>query len=207
MVSEPASTGDHWDSAYQRGEQTLSWYEPTPVFSLQMIDAAGLQAPAGVIDIGGGSSRLVDVLLECGFADLTVLDVSAAALEDARGRLGAQAASVQWLVEDIRAWRPDRRYQVWHDRAVFHFHRGPADRDAYLTALDAGTGPGSVAVMATFAPDGPTHCSGLPVARYSPDQLADILGAQWDLLRAEREEHVTPAGVMQPFTWALFRRR
>jgi hypothetical protein len=145
-------------------------------------------------------------LIELGFEDLSVLDVSDAALVETQRRLAGHATKVQWLVQDIRNWLPHRTYGLWHDRAMFHFQANPVDRDAYLAALNAGTWPGSVAVFGTFAPDGPTSCSGLPVRRYSPEQLAETLGDQWLLESAEHEQHTTPAGTVQSFSWAVLRR-
>jgi len=205
-VTDPSTT-THWDGAYARGEQTLSWYAPSATVSVRLITAANVASNAAVIDIGGGTSRLVDALIERGFEDLSVLDLSDAALVETQRRLAADAPKVHWLVQDIRDWRPSQTYGLWHDRAVFHFQANHADRDAYLRALNAGTAPGSVAVFGTFAPDGPTQCSGLPVQRHSPEQIAETLGDQWQLESAEHEEHTTPAGTVQPFSWAVLRRK
>jgi predicted RNA methylase len=207
VVTDPSTTTVHWEGAYARGEQALSWYTPSAAVSLRLITAANVATSAAVIDIGGGTSRLVDALIERGVKDLSVLDVSDAALVETQRRLTGHATKVRWLVQDIRGWRPHRTYGLWHDRAVFHFQANHADRDAYLYALNTGTAPGSVAVFATFAPDGPTQCSGLPVRRYSPEQIAETLGDQWQLESAEHEEHTTPAGIVQPFSWALLRRK
>lgn len=206
-MTDPSTTTAHWDGAYARGEQTLSWYAPSAAGSVRLINAADVPSSAAVIDIGGGTCRLIDALIERGFEDLSVLDVSEAALVETQRRLAAHAAKVHWLVQDIRDWRPHQTYGLWHDRAVFHFQANHADRDAYLAALNAGTAPGSVAVFGTFAPDGPTSCSGLPVQRYSPEQLAVTLGDQWQLESAEDEQHTTPTGTVQSFSWAVLRRR
>jgi trans-aconitate methyltransferase len=171
-----------------------------------MFDAVGVGAGDGVVDVGGGASGLVDALLERGHADVSVLDVSADGLAAAQQRLGANARRVRWIVEDLRAWRPDRTWRVWHDRAVLHFFTTDADRQRYLQVLSAATEVGSLAVFATFAPDGPQQCSGLPVARYDAEQLAGLLGSTWRLLLDDREQHATPAGGTQSFTWAALRR-
>lgn len=197
----------HWDGAYAQGETTRSWFETEPVMSLRMIDAAGVDTTAGVVDIGGGTSRLVDHLLARGHDDLTVVDVSAAALGIAQDRLGDDAAKVQWVHADIREFSPVRVFDVWHDRAVLHFLTEDVDQRRYRDILDAATGPGAVAVFGCFAPDGPTHCSGLPVMRRDADDLAEFLGAEWALTARERELHTTPGGAVQPFTWATFVRR
>lgn len=197
---------DHWDRAYSEGERTRSWFESEPVGSLRMFQLAGVSPGDSVIDAGGGASMLVDALLERGFDDVTVLDISATGIQAAQRRLGPSAARVQWIVADLRDWRPSRTYQVWHDRAVLHFLTADADRQSYLETLTASTAAGAVAIFATFAPDGPHQCSGLPVARYSAHDLAALLGDRWTSVVDDREEHVTPAGAVQPFVWAVFRR-
>jgi trans-aconitate methyltransferase len=197
---------EHWDRAYGAGERTRSWFQPEPVVSLRMLRIAGATPADSVIDAGGGASTLVDALLERGFADLTVLDVSAAGIRAARNRLGPTAGRVQWVVADLLDWRPSRTYRVWHDRAVLHFLTAASDRQCYLDTLTASTAAGAVAVVATFAPDGPQQCSGLPVARYSAGDLAVLLGDRWAAVADDREQHVTPAGAVQPFVWMVFRR-
>lgn len=197
----------HWDGAYAQGEMTRSWFETEPVMSLRMIDVAGVDATAGVVDIGGGTSRLVDHLLARGHDDLTVVDVSAAALRIAQDRLGDDAAKVRWVHADIREFSPGRVFDVWHDRAVLHFLTGDVDQRRYRDILDAASRPGTVAVYGCFAPDGPTHCSGLPVMRRDPHDLAEFLGREWSMVARDRELHTTPSGAVQPFTWATFVRR
>ena len=198
-------TAEHWDSVYAQGEQTRSWFQQYPGASLRMLDAAGVNPDDSVIDIGGGASVLLDSLLERGHTDVTVLDVSAAALRIAQGRLGPNE-HVKWIVADLLTWNPPRTYAAWHDRAVFHFIVAERDKQRYLVTLNTATVPGSVAIFGCFAPDGPQSCSGLPVARYSTGDLVVTLGEDWTLVATEREEHHTPAGVVQPFTWAAFRR-
>ena len=201
------STVSHWDDTYAAGETTRSWFQQHPGMSLRMFDAAGVQADASVIDVGGGASSLAGALLERGFGDVTVLDISAAGMAYARQRLGARAEQVSWLVADVRTWAPERRYAVWHDRAVFHFLISAEDRAQYLDVLEHATEPDAVAVFGCFAPDGPQYCSGLPVARYGAQDLAGELGSRWTLIAQDREEHRTPAGATQPFTWAALRRQ
>jgi len=175
--------------------------------SLRMLGAAGVSAADAVIDMGGGASPLTRALLDRGFGDLTVLDISAAAIQHARDRLGPRADQVHWLTADILSWHPRRHYQAWHDRAAYHFLTLDEHRQQYLHTLDAATTPGAVAVFGCFAPDGPQHCSGLPVARYSAAQLARQIGAEWLLISQDREEHITPAGTIQPLTWVALRRQ
>jgi SAM-dependent methyltransferase len=199
-------TRKHWDSVYTtRAETAVSWYQPHSEMSLRLIRAAA-PPEAGVIDIGGGASTLVDDLLEDGYADLTVLDVSSAALAKAKTRLGEKSARVNWIVADITRWMPPRTWQLWHDRAVFHFLVEKPQQDAYIGALTSATVLGGTVIMATFAPDGPEKCSGLPVQRYSPALLAERLGPAFALIDQARETHVTPGGVQQRFAYAVLRR-
>ena len=200
-------TGDaaHWDDLYALGHETRSWHQQEAVMSLRMLDAAGVTAADSLLDVGGGASVLARDLLDRGFGDVTVLDISPAALGYARERLGPRAGAVHWLTQDLLSWRPARTWRVWHDRAVFHFLTAPADRDRYRRALADATRPGALAVLGCFAPDGPESCSGLPVARYSAVGLAAAFDG-WTLISADREEHRTPDGVVQPFTWAALRR-
>jgi ubiquinone/menaquinone biosynthesis C-methylase UbiE len=173
-----------------------------------MLDRVGIGPADSVIDVGGGSSPLAAALLARGHSDLTVLDVSIIGVQAAQQRLGAAADQVQWLVSDVRTWQPLRRYVLWHDRALFHFMITEQDREAYLQTLERATDPEhAFAIFATFAPDGPLQCSGLPVTRYGAADLAAALGVGWQQIDEGRESHTTPSGLVQPFTWAVFRRR
>jgi hypothetical protein len=206
-MADQAQAAAHWDAAYAQGNDTLSWFEEHPDMSLRMLGAAGVSAADARIDVGGGASPLAGALLDRGFGDLTVLDISAAAMQHARDRLGSRADQVHWLIADVLSWLPRRHYQAWHDRAVYHFLTLDEHRQQYLCTLDAATAPDAIAVFGCFAPDGPQRCSGLPVARYSPAQLARQVGAKWLLISQDREEHITPAGTIQPFTWVALRRQ
>ena len=206
-MTDQAAAAAHWDAAYAPGDDTRSWFENHPGMSLRMLGSAGVSAADALIDVGGGASPLTGVLLDRGFRDLTVLDISAAGLQHARYRLGSRADQVHWLTADVLSWHPQRRYQAWHDRAAFHFLTIDEHRQQYLHTLDTATTPDTIAVFGCFAPDGPQHCSGLPVARYSPAQLAHQVGARWLLISQDREEHLTPAGTIQPFTWIALRRQ
>jgi hypothetical protein len=197
----------HWDGAHSLGEHSRSWFQPHPELSLQMLDAAGVPAGDSLIDVGGGASPLAGALLGRGFKDVTVLDISATGMQYAQWRLGEKASQVQWIAADVLAWQPERRYQTWHDRAVFHFLTSGQDRHQYKHTLHAATTAGAVAIFGCFAPGGPQYCSGLPVSRYAPDDLARELGSQWTPVAQAREEHTTPDAVIQPFTWAAFRRQ
>ena len=206
-MADQAEAAAHWDGAYAQGDGTPSWSEKHPDMSHRMLDSAGVSAADALIDVGGGASPLTGVLLDRGFRDLTVLDISAAGMQHARDRLGSRADQVHWLTADVLSWRPRRHYQAWHDRVAFHFLTIDEHRQQYLHTLDTATTPDTIAVFGCFAPDGPQHCSGLPVARYSPAQLARQIGTKWLLISQDREEHITPAGTIQPFTWIALRRQ
>jgi SAM-dependent methyltransferase len=192
----------HWDEVYtRRGSEEVSWFQSEPTVSLELINALGIDRAAAVIDVGGGASTLVDHLLAAGFEDVSVLDVSDVALQVGRSRIGAPAARVAWLREDVLAWRPERRFGLWHDRAVFHFLTEARDRETYLETMWSAIKPGGGLVMATFADDGPEQCSGLPVRRYPAEELVALLGPRFAMAESRREFHMTPGGVVQLFTW------
>lgn len=198
---------EHWERVYAgKAETEVSWYQPHSERSLQSIRQASPDHSASVIDVGGGASRLVDDLLDDGFADIAVLDLSEAALAQSKARLGERAAKVAWIVADVTQWRPARTWAIWHDRAVFHFLTEPASQDAYVAALKAATTPGATVVLATFALDGPEKCSGLPVQRYSPVGLAARLGPGFALTAEAAETHLTPWGAQQKFSHAVLKR-
>ncbi len=197
----------HWEHIYAtKPADGVSWYQPHADQSLALIRGTGTPHSGAIIDVGGGASTLVDDLLANGYTDLTVLDLSAAALETARRRLASRAGLATWLEGDVTAVElPARRYDVWHDRAVFHFLTEEKDRRAYVTAVLRAVKPLGHVIIATFAADGPTHCSGLPVVRYSPDQLHAELGASFTLQHAAREAHHTPFGTVQQFVYCCCR--
>lgn len=194
----------HWESVYSsKGDLEVSWYEEVPELSLELI--GNLTGPEGtVVDIGGGASRLVDELLRRGHNHVTVLDLSAAALERARERVGD--AAVNWIAGDVTSWKPDRPFDVWHDRAAFHFLVDASDREKYVQVLKRATHIGSGVIIGTFATDGPEKCSGLPVVRYDADSQSATLGPDFELERSIRHEHVTPWGSVQRFHFGVLRR-
>lgn len=201
---------EHWDTVYtDRGEREVSWYTGTPTLSLELLNTAHAGPDLSLIDVGAGASRLVDAVLARGHTDVTALDVSEQGLAVARERLGPAAERVQWVVSDILAWQPERTFGVWHDRAVFHFLRDPDARAHYVALLGAALQDNGIAVIGTFAEDGPNACSGLPTARYSPGELLDALGGEsrWVELARRREHHTTPWGAHQPFSWLALQRR
>jgi|SRR5579864_921916 len=198
----------HWDNTHTtKADNQVSWYQPSPERSLAFIRSAAASRSAGIIDIGGGTSRLVDALLAGGYSDLTVLDISEVALDRTKARIGEAAAKVTWITADITQWQPQRTWDVWHDRAVFHFLTDRAAQDAYLAALKQGTVPGSAVIIATFALGGPERCSGLPVQRYSPTTLSARFGPDFVLYAEAGETHPTPFGTTQEFSYAALRRR
>jgi cyclopropane fatty-acyl-phospholipid synthase-like methyltransferase len=194
----------HWNSTYEdRGARGVSWYQAEPTISLELVEALGISHDAPVIDIGGGASSFARSLVERGFSDVTVLDISRTAL--AIGEKEHKAMSITKVEVDVLLWDPARGYGVWHDRATFHFLVAERDRVLYLRTLDAALAPGGTAIIATFARDAQPTCSGLPVARYSEEDLTDLLGPSFEVLATRREEHRTPRGVVQPFTWVAAR--
>jgi trans-aconitate methyltransferase len=198
---------DHWQTVYQeKGEHQVSWFQEQPTISLELISDIGAKTNLPIIDIGGGASRLVDALIDDGYQDLTVLDLSESAISIARGRVGARAESVRWIVADVTQWRPTRQYDLWHDRAAFHFLTETADRKAYVERLTTALRPGGHAVIGTFALDGPERCSGLPVVRYDSAHLSVALGSGFALVEQRRHDHKTPWGAIQRFQFSLFRR-
>lgn len=197
----------HWNSVYgTKQDRGVSWFEELPAVSLRMLDASGLTSASCVLDVGGGDSRLVDHLVARGLRCVAVLDVSSAALRRARERLGATAAVPAWIEADVTGtWSIDP-VDIWHDRAVFHFLTDAADRARYRAHLERTLTPGGYAIIATFALDGPETCSGLPVARYSPETLQEELGPGFELVESVPWTHTTPWGSSQSFQYSRFRR-
>ncbi|MHB8380357.1 MAG: class I SAM-dependent methyltransferase [Acidimicrobiales bacterium] len=173
--------------------------------TFQLLDALDVGSTASFVDVGGGESDLVDQLLSRNFNDVTVLDVSKEAIAIARQRVGSDAR-VTWLVSDLLTWEVERRYDVWHDRAVFHF-LAESEIGAYRSLLDRALAPRGVVILATFALDGPEFCSGLPILRYGPDDLMGVLGVDFELVTSCKEAHTAPGGVEQSFTWIAARRK
>lgn len=198
----------HWEQVYQaKSPLQVSWYQSRPATSLSLIEQSGIGRDEAIIDVGGGASTLVDHLLDAGFRSITVLDISRTAIEHAQRRLGPRAAQVTWLEADVLSFQPPRRFALWHDRAVFHFLTEQADRARYISALKAGLGSRGRAVVATFAVDGPTTCSGLPVARYGRELIEHELGGDFELLDCVDETHITPWNSQQKFTYFQLRRK
>ena len=198
----------HWETVYTtKGENEVSWFQDSPALSLELIDLVRPAHDGTIVDIGGGASRLVDHLLARGFERVTVLDVSQAALDIAKARLGKRASKVQWIAADVTKWRPAQTFDIWHDRAAFHFLVDAADRAAYIARLKQVVAPGGHVIIATFGIDGPEKCSGLPVQRYDSKGLAEQLGASFELAETRSEVHRTPWNSNQAFQFSRFYRR
>lgn len=198
----------HWEHVYStKRTDEVSWFQEHLGLSLRLIQGASVPLSASIIDVGGGGSTLIEDLLSLGYASLTVLDISKAALAAARARLGADANAVQWIETDItKATLPLHGYDVWHDRAVFHFLADPQDRRSYVHALYRALKPGGYLIVAAFAEDGPSQCSGLPVVRYSAQQMHAEFGESFMLLKHDKEAHRTPFGAVQQFVYCCFRK-
>ena len=197
----------HWETVYTtKGENEVSWFQENPSPSLELIDLAGATPDSAIVDIGSGASRLVDSLVASQFKHVTVLDVSEIALEAARTRLGARASQAQWIVADVTKWAPTQTFDVWHDRAAFHFLIDAADRSTYVTCMRQAVKPGGHVIIGTFALDGPEKCSGLLVNRYDATSLANELGPGFELIDSRRHDHSTPWNSAQRFQFCTFRR-
>jgi trans-aconitate methyltransferase len=202
-----SSLKSHWETVYTtKGENEVSWFQDNPAPSLELIDLAQPAQESSIIDIGGGASRLVDSLLARGFKRVTVLDISQAALDAAKTRLGERASEVEWVAADVTKWRPASTFDIWHDRAAFHFLTDPADRAGYRARLQQAVRPGGHVIIGTFAIDGPEKCSGLSVQRYDAASLAKEMGEGFELAHSFREDHATPWNSTQRFQFCTFRR-
>ena len=196
----------HWENVYTaKRDNQVSWFQENPAPSLALIDLAQPTPETTIVDIGGGASRLVDCLVARGFNHVTVLDLSEAALAVAKTRLGDNA-NVQWVIADVTKWKPTQTYDIWHDRAAFHFLTDGSDRAAYVACLRQAIKLGGHVIIGTFATDGPERCSGLPVNRYDAASLAAELGKGFRLIDARRHEHATPWGAIQRFQFCIFQR-
>jgi SAM-dependent methyltransferase len=194
---------EHWEAVYRTKASTeVSWYQAEPAISLAMVRTALLDGAASVLDVGGGASVLVDRLLEVGLDRIGVLDISSAALETARNRLGPAADRVEWIHGDLLEYTPAEPWDIWHDRAVFHFLTDPEDRRRYRDAVLRSVPPGGHVIVATFGPEGPDRCSGLDTLRCSPGQIVEELGPGLELADSAVEVHHTPSGSDQQFVYA-----
>lgn len=197
----------HWENVYHTKKPSeVSWTQDVPQTSLDFILSCNIPKTAGIIDIGGGDSKLAGFLLDAGFTNITVLDISARALERARQRLGEKADLVKWIVQDITTFQPDASYEVWHDRATFHFLTAAEQVDRYLNIARQSINAGGYAVIGTFSTNGPEKCSGLPIKQYNEDTLTDQLSNGFKKVKCITESHVTPFNTTQHFLFCSFRR-
>lgn len=202
-----AARAEHWQKVYTtKGESDVSWFQEEPAISLELIDSVRPNRDSAIIDIGGGASRLVDSLLVRDFHNITVLDVSDAALISTRVRVGEAEKKVHWIAADVTQWQPSQTYDIWHDRAAFHFLTDAGDRKAYVACLLTALRLGGHAIIGTFAIDGPEKCSGLPVRRYDAAGLSSELGSRFALVEARRHDHITPWNAVQHFQFCIFQR-
>ena len=197
----------HWEAVYKtKPLDTVGWYQPVPMTSLELIESLDLSLQTPIIDVGGGDSYLSDHLLKNGFTDLTVLDISGAALERARERHGREAERICWIESDILEFTPPRQYALWHDRATFHFLNEPLQIERYLEIARQGIRPGGYLILGTFSDNGPATCSGLPVKRYSIPELQEAVFPHFEMIRGQNLGHHTPSGGVQDYTFCLFER-
>lgn len=199
---------EHWDAVYtNKAETDVSWYQPETQATLPLVEAAAPDKTAAILDAGAGDARLLEALANNGYSDLTALDISQAALSRAQARLGAEADKIKWICADLRDWRPDRQYDVWHDRATFHFLNDEASAQAYAVLAAEAVRPGGKLIVGGFAEDGPEKCSGLRVRRYGEAALGEVFESAFALDKTERYFHHTPSGARQHFLVGVFARR
>jgi len=197
----------HWEDVYTKKTPTeVSWYQIEPTISLELIKFTEIGHTSKILDVGGGASVLVDKLLDQGFQNLTVLDISSKSLDFAKKRLGELAAQVSWIEADVTEFDPPQKYDLWHDRAVFHFLTDPNDRKKYVRNMEKALNPRGHAIIAAFAIDGPPKCSGLDVERYSPEKMKNELGDSFELIKSIKEVHVTPWDSEQKFIYCYFKK-
>lgn len=197
----------HWERVYQQKALTeSSWYEANPAMSLELIRQQQLPSGASIIDIGGGDAVLAAHLLDSGCRDISVLDISPSAIARAKKRLGSAAEKIRWIVSDILSFRPERSYQCWHDRATFHFLTTDEEVRRYLDTVTAALLPGGTLIIGTFSENGPPSCSGLPVRRYTAEEMKSLFAGHFTMLSHLITQHYTPAGQKQEFLFCVFKK-
>jgi len=197
----------HWEKVYrEKAADSVSWFQSNPDVSLSLIKSCHLDIDDSLIDVGGGSSVLIDSLINLGHQNLSVLDISSAALSNSQERLGSLADRVNWLVEDVTNFQAPQKYSLWHDRAVFHFLTDKADREKYIEALKASLSENGYLILASFAIGGPEKCSGLPIVQYDEEKIMNELGAEFELVESKNEVHLTPWESEQSFKYFRLKR-
>lgn len=198
----------HWENLYRITDtSTKSWYQSVPETSLSFFEKNSIPPSARIIDVGGGDTFLVDHLLHLGYQNITVLDISATAIEKTKKRLGENAEKADWIVEDIAAFRPDKLYDVWHDRATFHFLTQKEEIDHYIRTATRFVRPGGRMMIGTFSTDGPEKCSGIPIRQYTAQSLSELFSPAFEKIGCEYQNHRTPGGSLQNFVFCSFRRK
>ena len=196
----------HWEGVYRKHRPNeLGWYQESPDISLGMIESTGVDKDGRIIDVGGGASSLIELLVARG-SKVTVLDISSTALDEARKRLGDKSGKVEWVAADITKYKPTEGYDIWHDRAVFHFLTDPQDRKEYVACLNSALRVGGYLVISTFGPAGPRKCAGLRTMRYSPESLHAEIGSNFHLTDSKDEIHLTPTAKEQEFIYCVFKK-
>jgi len=197
----------HWERVWSRDNpREVGWYQESPAVSLSLVDETGIDRDGRILDVGGGASTLVDGLLDRGFENIEVLDLTDSAFGHSRSRLGTRAERVTWTTEDVTTFRATQPIDLWHDRAVLHFLTKERDRELYIRSLTESLAPAGHVIIATFALDGPRRCSGLKVVRYGPREITALLGGSFQLLEIVHETHLTPGDIKQRFTYFRFQR-
>lgn len=197
----------HWDEVYDTKPCTeVSWYEPMPENSLTCIAECHLEKDAPIIDIGGGDSFLAEFLLAQGYSDITIVDISEKAIQRAQQRLGERADQLKWIVADVTEFKPEKKYQLWHDRAAFHFLTTDAEVEKYLQTLRESVAPGGFVILGTFSDKGPDKCSGLPIKKYSVGEMQKLFSEGFITMNCKNVDHETPSGKTQNFTFCTFKK-
>jgi len=198
---------NHWNKIYNKyGSSDVSWYQPTPETSLNFLKQFSIPTTAKIIDIGGGDSFFVDHLINLGYEDITILDISESALNKAKQRLGANALKVKWVVADAVAFEPSEKYDFWHDRAAFHFLTQEQEIDTYINIIQKNINPNGILVVGTFSEQGPTKCSGIEIKQYSETSMTERLNKYFDKIKCINVEHKTPSETIQSFIFCSFRK-
>ena len=199
---------NHWENVYHtKSSHEVSWYQSQPIISLQWIQESGISKEAAIIDIGGGDSVLVDHLLQLGYNNLTVLDISETAIQKSKSRLGDHAKKINWIVSDVLEFEPDKKYDLWHDRAAFHFLTEPTDIKKYVQLAHQSIVEKGCMILATFSDEGPKKCSGLDIQSYSEESMKGIWDKQFELVTTLKKDHITPSGGKQNFLFSQFAKR
>ena len=199
---------DHWQNVYdKKNENEVSWYQKSPKLSLEFVKSLNLSLDAEIIDIGAGESRLVDNLLEMGFVNLSVLDISSKSIEKTKKRLGLKSKLVNWIVSDINNFNPTKKYDLWHDRAAFHFLKDSEEIYNYVKLVKSSLHNQGNLIIATFSENGPLKCSGLEVSRYSENSISDLFNNDFELIKSQKSIHKTPFSTSQEFLFSKFKKK